>query len=97
MPERMLWGTTQSGYRAVVQTPSQTVPADIAEQADVDARAITRVLAGDREAFAVLVTKYSDPLYRHALNMTGSPDVAEDIMQALVKCVAGSMRGFSGS
>jgi RNA polymerase sigma-70 factor, ECF subfamily len=82
MPERMLWGPSHGGYRAVVQTPPQTLPADIAEQADVDARSIARVLAGDREAFAVLVTKYSDPLYRHALNMTGSPDVAEDIMQA---------------
>jgi RNA polymerase sigma-70 factor, ECF subfamily len=82
MPERMLWGGTRGGYRATVQTPPQTAPADIVEQADLDARAIARVLAGDREAFAVLVTKYSDPLYRHALNMTGSPDVAEDIMQA---------------
>ena len=82
MPDRMLWGNSHNGYRDVVQTPSQTLPADIAEQADVDARCISRVLAGDREAYAVLVTKYSDPLYRHALNMTGSPDVAEDIMQA---------------
>jgi RNA polymerase sigma-70 factor, ECF subfamily len=83
MPERMLSGTPRGGYRAAVQiSPQTTVPADIAEQVDVDAKSIARVLAGDSEAFAVLVTKYSDALYRHALNMTGSPDVAEDIMQA---------------
>ena len=42
---------------------------------------IEQVLAGNRESFRLLVTKYSDPLYRHALGMTGSPDVAEDILQ----------------
>src|SRR5438270_879994 len=39
------------------------------------------VLAGQRDAFQTLITRYSDPLYRHALCMTGSPDVAEDILQ----------------
>jgi RNA polymerase sigma-70 factor, ECF subfamily len=82
MPAPKLWGPTRGSYRAAVQTSPQILPADVAEQVDVDAKSIARVLAGDREAFAVLVTKYSDPLYRHALNMTGSPDVAEDIMQA---------------
>ncbi|MGV3708405.1 MAG: RNA polymerase sigma factor [Gemmatimonas sp.] len=38
-------------------------------------------MAGDRDAFATLINRYSDPLYRHALGMTGSPDVAEDILQ----------------
>jgi RNA polymerase sigma-70 factor, ECF subfamily len=82
MSDAALWGVVRGDYRHPVQTSPQTVPADVVEQADVDAKSIARVLAGDREAFAVLVTKYSDPLYRHALNMTGSPDVAEDIMQA---------------
>ena len=41
----------------------------------------TEVVAGDRNAFGVLIQRYSDPLYRHALGMTGSPDVAEDILQ----------------
>ena len=39
------------------------------------------MLTGDRDSFAVLIGRYSDPLYRHALGMTGSPDVAEDILQ----------------
>lgn len=49
---------------------------------DPDQETIARVLAGSRDAFGILITRYSDPLYRHALGMTGSPDVAEDILQA---------------
>src|SRR5215208_7707524 len=52
-----------------------------ADQLEVDQQIIARVLAGQREEFAQLITRYSDPLYRHALGMTGSPDVAEDILQ----------------
>jgi RNA polymerase sigma-70 factor, ECF subfamily len=51
------------------------------DQADLDQEVIRRVLSGSRDAFEVLVLRYSDPLYRHALGMTGSPDVAEDILQ----------------
>ncbi|HEU4641424.1 MAG TPA: sigma-70 family RNA polymerase sigma factor [Gemmatimonadaceae bacterium] len=50
------------------------------QEADHDV--IARVLQGDRDAFGMLIRRYSDPLYRHALGMTGSPDVAEDILQA---------------
>jgi len=62
---------------AVDMTESETPPNEIDSDQDV----ISRVLAGDREAFATLIGRYSDPLYRHALGMTGSPDVAEDILQ----------------
>ena len=48
---------------------------------DPDAAIIARVLDGSKDAFAILIARYSDPLYRHALGMTGSPDVAEDILQ----------------
>ncbi|HUF29054.1 MAG TPA: sigma factor, partial [Gemmatimonadaceae bacterium] len=48
----------------------------------MDQELIALILQGDRNAFGVLVKRYSDPLYRHALGMTGSPDVAEDILQA---------------
>ena len=48
----------------------------------MDQEVISRVLAGSKDAFGVLISRYSDPLYRHALGMTGSPDVAEDILQA---------------
>jgi RNA polymerase sigma-70 factor (ECF subfamily) len=62
--------------KTTVTTPR---PVDVIE-ADHDV--IARVLKGDRNAFGSLIQRYSDPLYRHALGMTGSPDVAEDILQA---------------
>ncbi len=58
-----------------------TVPGANLDPSDADQQVITSVLAGDRNAFSVLIHRYSDPLYRHALGMTGSPDVAEDILQ----------------
>ncbi|MDQ8161241.1 MAG: RNA polymerase sigma factor [Gemmatimonadota bacterium] len=58
-------------------TEQEPTPADV----DTDQDVISRILAGEREAFATLIGRYSDPLYRHALGMTGSPDVAEDILQ----------------
>jgi RNA polymerase sigma-70 factor (ECF subfamily) len=71
------------------------------DQVDADQEIIGRVLAGSQDAFGILIARYSDPLYRHALGMTGSPDVAEDILQAsfikayqhLSEVRAGSMRG----
>lgn len=56
----------------------------IAANVDQDASdqlVIQEVLAGHRDAFRLLISRYSDPLYRHALCMTGSPDVAEDVLQ----------------
>ncbi|MCX5767623.1 MAG: sigma-70 family RNA polymerase sigma factor [Gemmatimonadetes bacterium] len=50
-------------------------------QVDADQVVIDRVLAGDQQAFGILVARYSDPLYRHAVGMTGSPDDAADILQ----------------
>jgi RNA polymerase sigma-70 factor (ECF subfamily) len=62
---------------AVHMTESEIPPNEI----DSDQEVITRILSGDRDAYAMLIGRYSDPLYRHALGMTGSPDVAEDILQ----------------
>ena len=51
-----------------------------------DAEAVAQVLAGRTEAYSVLVVRYQDALYRHALGMTGDPDAAADLVQdALVK------------
>lgn len=58
-----------------------TVPVAQIDQVEADQEIIARVLAGERNAFSVLIHRYQDPLYRHALGMTGSPDVAEDILQ----------------
>ncbi|MDQ3698931.1 MAG: RNA polymerase sigma factor [Gemmatimonadota bacterium] len=59
-------------------TTASAFPVD---QLQLDQGVIAQVLAGDRDAFGGLVQRYSDALYRHALGMTGSPDVAEDILQ----------------
>jgi RNA polymerase sigma-70 factor, ECF subfamily len=70
-------------YSVVVKTTEQPVQADQTQvdPDNTDQLIIQRVLAGDRDAFKTLISRYSDPLYRHALCMTGSPDVAEDILQ----------------
>ena len=51
------------------------------DEVDADQAIIDRVLAGEQQAFATLIGRYSDPLYRHAVGMTGSPDDAADILQ----------------
>ena len=69
----------ESRYTSDVKTTEST--ATPVDQLEADQAIITRVLQGHREEFTVLVKRYADPLYRHALCMTGSPDVAEDILQ----------------
>ena len=69
-------------YSVVVKTTETPLRADqsAVDQDNTDQLIIQRVLAGNRDAFKTLISRYSDPLYRHALCMTGSPDVAEDIL-----------------
>lgn len=44
------------------------------------------MLAGSDEAYAVLVSRYRDVLFRYAVRMTGRPDEAADVVQrAFVK------------
>lgn len=51
-----------------------------------DARIVEAVLAGRSELYRVLVRRYQDVMYRHALRMVGDGDEAADIVQkALVK------------
>ncbi|MGA1309939.1 MAG: RNA polymerase sigma factor [Gemmatimonadaceae bacterium] len=61
--------------RTVAPTSVQDDPID-ADQAVID-----RVIGGDRDAVGLLIERYSDVLLRHAYGMTGSADVAEDILQ----------------
>ena len=46
-----------------------------------DADLVARAAAGDREAFASLYDRYQAAIFRFALHMTGSRDVADDIVQ----------------
>jgi RNA polymerase sigma-70 factor, ECF subfamily len=70
-------------YSVVVKTTEAAQRADqsVVDLDNTDQLIIQRVLGGNRDAFKTLIQRYSDPLYRHALCMTGSPDVAEDILQ----------------
>lgn len=55
-----------------------------AGQADAsldDAAVVTRVLSGDTQMFAVLVSRYQAGLYRHAVAMVLDHDVAADMVQ----------------
>lgn len=46
-----------------------------------DGEVVAAVLSGDQEAFALLVQRYQDVLYRYAERMTGRPDEAADVVQ----------------
>jgi RNA polymerase sigma-70 factor (ECF subfamily) len=48
---------------------------------EFDAEILFRVRGGDEQAFLTLYRKLQPPIYRFALNMTGSFSVAEDITQ----------------
>jgi RNA polymerase sigma-70 factor (ECF subfamily) len=51
-----------------------------------DAQVVRDVLEGDRDAYRLLVRRYGDTLYAHALRMARSPDEAADLVQkALVQ------------
>ena len=54
-----------------------------------DAELIGRILAGERERYAVLVARYQEALFRHAAGMVGDRDAAADLVQdSLVKAYA---------
>jgi len=46
-----------------------------------DSQVVRDVLAGERDAFRLLVRRYSGVLYSHALRMVGNPDEASDLVQ----------------
>jgi RNA polymerase sigma-70 factor (ECF subfamily) len=51
-----------------------------------DAEVVARVLAGDGEAFGVLIRRYEPGLLRFATRMLGSPDAAADaVAESLVR------------
>ena len=46
-----------------------------------DAQVVRDVLAGDRDAYRLLVRRYGDTLHGHALRMAGSSDEASELVQ----------------
>ena len=47
----------------------------------VDDELVSRIAAGDREAFALLYRRYRADVYRFAAHVSGSPAVADDVVQ----------------
>jgi RNA polymerase sigma-70 factor (ECF subfamily) len=52
------------------------------QQPPTDGVIVARVQGGDRDAYRLLVRRYQDMLFRHALRMTADHDVAVDLVQA---------------
>jgi len=48
---------------------------------DSDASVVTQVLAGDRDAYRILVERHSRAIFRLAFRMTGNEQDAEDVVQ----------------
>lgn len=48
----------------------------LGEEPEGDGDIVARVLAGDREAYRVLVRRYQDTLFGHALRLTADRDTA---------------------
>ncbi|MFL5538974.1 MAG: RNA polymerase sigma factor [Longimicrobiaceae bacterium] len=51
------------------------------EPQPADAELIGRILSGERELYARLVTRHQEALYRHAAAMLGDRDAAADLVQ----------------
>lgn len=57
-------------------------PSDMGAERESDAVLVARAIAGSDAAFAALVDRYNDLLYRHAERMLGQADDAEDVVQS---------------
>jgi RNA polymerase sigma-70 factor (ECF subfamily) len=62
-----------------------------------DATAVERILAGDREAFRVLVERHSRNVYRLAYRMTGNSQDAEEVVQEAFLRAYQKLRQFAGN
>lgn len=73
------------GVRPVPAPPEPVEPTYVRGMAPpaerTDAQVVRDVLAGDRDAYRLLVRRYGDALHAHALRMVGSQDVAADLAQ----------------
>jgi RNA polymerase sigma-70 factor (ECF subfamily) len=65
-------------------------------QAVSDAIAVERTLAGEREAYRVLVERHSRNVYRLAYRMTGNPHDAEEVVQEAFLRAYQKLQQFAG-
>jgi len=63
---------------------------------DSDAIAVERTLAGEREAFGVLVERHSRKVFRLAYRMTGNQHDAEEVVQEAFLRAYQKLRQFDG-
>src|SRR5713101_2247456 len=64
------------------------------DQPRVDDELISRITAGDREAFALLYRRYWTDVYRFAAHVSGSAAVAEDVVQDVFVAVIEDASGY---
>lgn len=70
--------------RPTLPRPAPPHPSRVTEP--TDAQVIAQVLAGRTDRYSLLVTRYQEPLFRHAFGMTGDTDASADLVQdTLVK------------
>lgn len=62
-----------------------------------DAAAVERTLAGDRDAYRVLVERHSNYVYRLAYRMTGNPHDAEEVVQEAFLRAYQKLQQFAGT
>ena len=59
-----------------------------------DARLAAAAIAGDQRAFAAIVTRYKEMLYRLAVRITGDPDQSLDIVQETFISASGALSRY---
>ena len=59
-----------------------------------DGTLIAAVLAGEREAFALLATRYEGPLFKAAISRLGQRALAEDVVQETFLCALKWLRTY---
>jgi RNA polymerase sigma-70 factor (ECF subfamily) len=64
---------------------------------DTDERLLSRAAAGDEEAFVALYRRRQPAIYRYALQMGGSPAVAQDVTQEVFMAVVRGAAGFDAT
>lgn len=77
-------GLQGAGPRRFAQSPKNTAYENhikVSVDQKTETEIIKRVLQGDRQAYAVLVDAYKNPIYNLAYRMTSNPQDAEDLAQ----------------
>ena len=59
-----------------------------------DEQLLTLAMSGDEDAFTALYRRRQGPIYRFALHMSGSPQVAEEVTQDVFVFLAQRGRDF---